>query len=181
LGQVVVGLGNPGPEYRATRHNVGQRVVDALAHQLHRPWQREGRALVARAQWRGEALALVKPLAFMNVCGPTVAAVLRALRADPGELILVYDDLDLPLGSVRIRLKGRHGGHNGMRSVIEALGTEEIRRVKVGIGRPDTKAQVPDHVLSTFEAEELDIVAAAVSTACDRVLALLHTAQRGTR
>ncbi len=137
--------------------------------------------MVARAQWRGEPLCLVKPLAFMNVSGPAVASMLRTLRADPADLIIVYDDLDLPLGSVRIRLKGRHGGHNGMRSVIEALGTTDIRRVKVGIGRPDTKAEVPDHVLSTFEPDELAVVEGAVSTACDRVLALLHTVQRGTR
>jgi peptidyl-tRNA hydrolase, PTH1 family len=180
LAQVVVGLGNPGPEYRDTRHNVGQRVVDTLARSFHRPWQREGRAFVARAQWRGDPVCLVKPLTFMNVSGPAVAAVLRALGADPGDLILVYDDLDMPLGSVRIRMKGRHGGHNGMRSVIEALGTQDIRRVKVGIGRPDTKADVPDHVLSTFESDELAVVEAAVSTACERVLALLRTAQRGT-
>jgi PTH1 family peptidyl-tRNA hydrolase len=181
LAQVVVGLGNPGPEYRETRHNVGQRVVDALAHQVHRAWHREGQALVARAQWRGEALYLVKPLAFMNVAGRAVSAALRALGVDPSDAILVYDDLDLPLGSVRIRMKGSHGGHNGMRSVIEALGTSDIRRVKVGIGRPDTKAAVPDHVLSTFEPDELAVVEAAVSTACDRVLALLNAAQGGTR
>lgn len=175
-----MGLGNPGPEYRETRHNVGQRVVDALARSLHRPWSREGQAVVARAQWRGEPLYLVKPLSFMNVSGPALAAVLRKLHADPADLILVYDDLDLPLGTVRVRLKGSAGGHNGVRSVIEALGTSDIRRVKVGIGRPDTKADVPDHVLSTFEPEELPAVEAAVSTAGERVLTLLHSSQRGT-
>lgn len=180
MAQVVVGLGNPGPEYRDTRHNVGQRVVEALARSFHRPWHREGQAMVARAQWRGEPVCLVKPLAFMNLSGGVVAAALHWLGADPRDLILVYDDLDLPLGSVKIRMKGRHGGHNGMRSVIEALGTSDIRRVKVGIGRPDTRAEVSDHVLSTFEPEELAVVETAVSTACDRVLALLHTTQRRT-
>lgn len=175
-----MGLGNPGPEYGETRHNVGQRVVDALAHDAHRPWHREGQALVARAQWRGEALYLVKPLAFMNVSGPVVAAALRALGADPADAILVYDDIDMALGSVRIRMKGRHGGHNGMRSVIEVLGTSDVRRVKVGIGRPDTRAEVPDHVLSTFEPDELPVVEAAVATACERVRSLLNSAQRGT-
>jgi PTH1 family peptidyl-tRNA hydrolase len=180
LAQVVVGLGNPGPEYRETRHNVGQRVVDALARSLHRPWRREGQAVVARAQWRGEPIYLVKPLSFMNVSGSALTTVLRTLHADPADLILVYDDLDLPLGAVRVRMKGSAGGHNGVRSVIEALGTSDIRRVKVGIGRPDTKADVPDHVLSTFEPEELPLVEAAVSTAGDRVLTLLHSPQRGT-
>ena len=175
-----MGLGNPGPEYRETRHNVGQRVVDALARSFHRPWNREGQAMVTRTQWRGDPLYLVKPLTFMNVTGPAVAAVLRTLGADPTDLILVYDDLDLPLGAVRVRMKGSHGGHNGVRSVIEALGTSDIRRVKVGIGRPDAKADVPDHVLSTFEPEELAAVETAVATACDRVLALLHTPRTGT-
>jgi PTH1 family peptidyl-tRNA hydrolase len=180
LAQVVVGLGNPGPEYRDTRHNVGQRVVDALARTLHRAWSREGPALVARAQWRGEPLYLVKPQAFMNVCGSAVAASLRSLRADPADVILVYDDIDLPLGTVRVRMKGGHGGHNGVRSVIAALGTPEIRRVKVGVGRPDTKAAVPDHVLSTFEPDEMAAVEAAITTAADRVLALLRTPRTGT-
>ena len=174
-----MGLGNPGREYQATRHNVGQRVVDALARSLHRPWSREGQAVVARAQWRGEPLHLVKPLTFMNVCGPAVATALRTLGGDPADLILVHDDLDLPLGGVRVRMKGSHGGHNGVRSVIEALGTSDIRRVKAGIGRPDTKADVPDHVLSVFEPDELAAAEVAVATACDRVLTLLHTPRNG--
>lgn len=175
-----MGLGNPGPEYQETRHNVGQRVVDALARNAHRPWHREGRAMVARAQWRGEPLHLVKPLTFMNVTGPTLAVVLRALGADATDLILVHDDLDLPLGTVRVRMKGRHGGHNGVRSVIEALGTEEIRRVKVGIGRPEAKADVSDHVLSTFDPDEVAAVETVVVTACERVLALLTAPRRGS-
>jgi len=180
LAHVVVGLGNPGPEYRDTRHNVGHKVVDTLARILHRPWAREGKATVVRAQWRGEPLYLVKLSTFMNVSGPAVAGVLHKLGAGPADLILVYDDLDLPLGTVRIRMKGSHGGHNGVRSVIEALGTADVRRVKVGIGRPDGKDEVPDHVLSPFEPQEMGAVEAAVATACDRVLALLQTPPRGT-
>ena len=177
---MVVGLGNPGPEYRDTRHNVGQRVLDAMAGSFRRPWSREGKAMVARARWRGEPVYLVKPLTFMNVTGPVLAAVLHSLGAGPEDLILVYDDLDLPLGAVRIRLRGRHGGHNGVRSVIEALGTEEIRRVKVGIGRPDAKAQVPDHVLSLFDDDELAAVDQAVATAEARVLTLLSAPGSGS-
>ena len=136
--------------------------------------------MVARAQWRGEPLYLVKPLTFMNVTGPAMAAALRALGMDAADLILVHDDLDLPLGTVRMRMKGGHGGHNGVRSVIEALGTEDIRRVKVGIGRPEAKAAVPDHVLSTFDPDEVAAVETAVSTACDRVIALLTTPRSGS-
>ena len=173
MAHVVVGLGNPGPEYRGTRHNVGQRVVDQLAQQLKKAWHPAGRALVARATWRGDALYLVKPQSFMNVSGPAVRRVCDELDASPEDLILVYDDIDMELGKVRTRLKGSAGGHNGVKSIIETLGTDAIRRVKIGIGRPEHKAHVPDHVLTTFEPDEEEIVAAAVTTAAERVLGLL--------
>ncbi|HEY7364825.1 MAG TPA: aminoacyl-tRNA hydrolase [Methylomirabilota bacterium] len=178
MGVVVVGLGNPGPEYRATRHNVGHRVVDLLAEQFRRAWRREGPILIARGQWRGEPVTLIKPQAFMNVSGPIVAAALRRQGVDARDLILVYDDIDLPLGTVRVRLKGSHGGHNGVRSVLEALGTQDVRRVKVGVGRPDRKEAVPDHVLAPFEPEELPTVADAVETAAERVRALIQAPSR---
>lgn len=172
-GRVVVGLGNPGPEYQHTRHNVGQRVLDVLAKTVRGSWRRDGATIVARGRWRGEEVRLVKPLAFMNESGPVVAKALRRAEAGPDELILVYDDIDLPLGTVRLRMKGSHGGHNGVRSVIEALGTEQIKRIKVGIGRPDHKGDVPDHVLTSFEPDELPAVDAAVAAAVEKVLALL--------
>ena len=172
-GRVVVGLGNPGPEYRDTRHNVGQRVLDLLARRLRASWRRDGSAVVARGQWRGEPVRLIKPISFMNESGAVVAKALRRVEAGPADLILVYDDIDLPLGTVRLRMKGSHGGHNGVRSVIEALGTQEIQRVKVGIGRPDQKDDVPDHVLTSFERDEVPAVDAAVAEAAERVLYLL--------
>ena len=177
MAQVVVGLGNPGPEYQGTRHNIGQRVLDVLAARTHKAWRREGGSLMARAEWRGEPLALVKPQAFMNVTGPALATALRRLGAEPAELILVYDDIDMELGKVRVRMKGSAGGHNGVRSVIAALGTEDIRRVKVGIGRPAHKRDVPDHVLSIFEGEEQPVVDLAVEAAADRVLELIAGAR----
>jgi PTH1 family peptidyl-tRNA hydrolase len=177
VAHVVVGLGNPGPEYQATRHNVGQRVVDHLARQVLRAaWRRDGSIMLARGTWRGETVRLVKPLAFMNVTGPVVTRALGRLRAHPADLILVYDDIDLPLGTVRVRMKGSHGGHKGVLSIIEALGTQEIRRVKVGVGRPDHKAAVPDHVLAPFEPDEVPAVEAAVTAAVERVLSLIQAA-----
>ena len=172
---MVVGLGNPGPEYQDTRHNVGHRVLDGLARSLKKGWQREGQAMLARATWRGEPLYLIKPLTFMNVSGSVVAAALRRHHAGPADLVLVYDDIDLPLGTVRVRMKGSHGGHNGVRSVIESLGTSDVRRVKVGIGRPLRKEDVPDHVLTRFEPEEALAVDAVVAEAAERVLSLLLT------
>ena len=175
MAHVVVGLGNPGPEYQETRHNVGQRVLDHLASStFHRRWQRDDSTLLCTGTWRGEPVKLIKPQSFMNVTGPVVARALRRHTADPADLILVYDDIDLPLGTVRVRMKGSHGGHNGVRSVIEAVGTEDVRRVKVGIGRPDHKADVPDHVLTRFEADELPAVDEAVAVAAEKVLALIH-------
>jgi PTH1 family peptidyl-tRNA hydrolase len=173
LAHVVVGLGNPGPEYRDTRHNIGQRVLDTLAAQLKKAFHPEAGAHVARATWRGDTLYLVKPQSFMNVSGPAVRRILNALDAAPDDLVLVYDDIDMVLGKVRTRLKGSAGGHNGVQSVIEALGTEAIRRVKIGIGRPEHKRDVPDHVLTTFEPEEDEPVATAIATAAQRVLDLL--------
>jgi PTH1 family peptidyl-tRNA hydrolase len=173
VAHVVAGLGNPGPKYQGTRHNVGQRVLDHLAPTLRGAWRDEGWALVARGRWRDEPVYLVKPQSFMNVSGQAIMTALRRLHADPADLIVVYDDIDLPFGSVRIRMKGSHGGHNGMRSVIETLGTEEIRRVKVGIGRPELKAHVPDHVLDRFQPEELPVLEDAVALAATRILELV--------
>jgi len=178
MAHVVVGLGNPGSDYRDTRHNVGQRVLDHLARETFRdaPWQRHGAWAVTTGRWRGDTVTLVKPRAFMNESGPVVARALREHHADHHDLILVYDDIDLPLGAVRLRMKGSAGGHNGVRSVIAALGTPQIRRVKVGIGRPEHKAHVPDHVLTVFEPDELPVVDAAVAEAAQRVLELVQRA-----
>ncbi len=175
MAQAVVGLGNPGPEYKGTRHNVGQRVVDHLARTLKKRWSREGASQVARAQWRGEPLYLIKPGSFMNVTGPAVERLCRRLGLDPADLILVYDDIDLPLGKVRVRMKGSHGGHKGVRSIIETLGTAELRRIKVGIGRPGDKDEVVDHVLSPFLPDELPLIEAASDEAARHVLALIES------
>ncbi len=179
MAHAVVGLGNPGSEYAETRHNVGHRVVDLLASRLHARWRRLGKSRLAEGDWNGERLFLVKPNSFMNVTGPVLAASLRELGLSPSDVVLVYDDIDLPLGTVRVRMKGSHGGHRGVRSVIETLGTSDIRRVKVGIGRPATKAHVPDHVLAPFERDEIPIVSEAVTEAAEKVLALLEAPATG--
>ncbi len=144
-------------------------------HARQRAWQREGGRHVAHAEWHGDALHLVKPHAFMNVTGPAVAAALHRLDLGPGDLILIYDDIDLTLGTVRTRMKGSHGGHHGVRSVIEALGTSDVRRVKVGIGRPEETRDVVDHVLAVFDPDERPVIDAAITNAVERVLALVST------
>lgn len=181
-GHLVVGLGNPGPEYRRHRHNVGFLVVEELARRLSGRWQRHGPALVASVQWRGRPLYLAKPIAYMNVSGRAVAILLRDLDLCPADLIVVQDDIDMALGKVRSRKSGSAGGHNGIRSIIETLGTQEFRRVKIGVGHPGSKDQVVGHVLSPFTMEELLEVEVAVAEASDRVLVLAGEAarQRGT-
>jgi PTH1 family peptidyl-tRNA hydrolase len=176
VAQAIVGLGNPGPEYRDTRHNVGARALDALAKKLKVRFQRVGGHLVAQTKSRSEILYLIKPQCFMNAMGPPVARVTRRLLLVPGDLILVYDDLDLPLGRVRVRLKGTAGGHNGVRSLIGTLGTDQLRRVKIGIGRPVSaerdRGEIVDHVLSAFEPDELSTVATACAEAGSQALKL---------
>lgn len=181
MAQGIVGLGNPGPEYRATRHNIGARVVDGLARLLHARFARESGHLVGPARWHGEPLYLIKPQSFMNESGPAVARLARRLHLGPADLIIVFDDLDLPLGTVRVRMKGSAGGHNGVRSLIAALGTDEIRRVKIGIGRPvppgaaaRRRGEVVDHVLAPFYPEEAEAVEVACAEAAQQALKLLE-------
>jgi PTH1 family peptidyl-tRNA hydrolase len=175
MSQVVVGLGNPGPKYRATRHNVGRSVVDCLAHRLAGQWDRVGSARLYRSEWKGETLYLAKLSTYMNVSGPAVTRLLDSLRLTPDALILVHDDIDLQLGKVRVRHKGKHGGHHGVRSVIETLGTDAVRRVKIGVGRPATKDAVVDFVLTEFEKDEVTEIEAACERAAETVLALVET------
>jgi PTH1 family peptidyl-tRNA hydrolase len=178
VAQAIVGLGNPGPDYRDTRHNMGARALDALAKKLKVRFRRLGGHLVVQSKWRGDVLYLIKPQCFMNAMGPPVARITRKLRLVAGDLIIVYDDLDLPLGRVRVRLKGSAGGHNGMRSLIGALGTDQLRRVKVGIGRPASpgrdREEIVDHVLSAFLPGELPTVEVACLEAGTQALRLVE-------
>ncbi|MGH7184946.1 MAG: aminoacyl-tRNA hydrolase, partial [Pseudomonadota bacterium] len=167
-----------GPDYRDTRHNMGARALDALAKKLKVRFQRMSGHLVARSKWRGDIVYLIKPQCFMNAMGPPVARVTRKLQLAAGDLIIVYDDLDLPLGRVRVRLKGSAGGHNGMRSLIGTLGTDQLRRVKIGIGRPASaghdREEIVDHVLSAFFPDELPTVAAACLAAGAQALKVVE-------
>jgi PTH1 family peptidyl-tRNA hydrolase len=168
--KVVCGLGNPGDRYRLTRHNVGYRVVDLLADrwEVSKGRVREGAATieVARDEPVGQVL-LVKPLRFMNRSGAPVRAAVRNANADPAtDLLVVADDVDLPLGKIRLRSGGSAGGHNGLRDVIEALGTDQFARLRVGIGR---NGETVDHVLSTFGRDEEGLADEAIATAADAV------------
>lgn len=173
---MVVGLGNPGDEYVGTRHNVGFEVVEVLARELgdllfEHPRILEGysgpKKLVVARDLRHDVL-LVEPQTFMNLSGEAVAPVTRWAGIGPEDLMVVYDDLDLPFGKLRIRPHGGAGGHNGMRSILECLGTDRFPRLRVGIGRPGTDAA--RHVLERFDPRERQLMDVVVAEAAEAVL-----------
>jgi PTH1 family peptidyl-tRNA hydrolase len=170
--KVICGLGNPGERYRLTRHNVGFRVVDLLADRWGLTGQGRVRDGAARLQAdlpepAGRVL-LVKPMRYMNLSGGPLKAALRQTDADPAsDLLVVADDVDLPLGRIRLRREGSAGGHNGLRDIISALGTNEFSRLRVGIGRPGSARATVDHVLATFSPTERELADEAVATAAD--------------
>jgi peptidyl-tRNA hydrolase, PTH1 family len=172
---VVVGLGNPGEEYESTRHNVGFRIVDRVAARLSIDIRRmEFRALTAEAKLGGSMVLLMKPQTYMNLSGRSAAAALQSLGLPPERLLAIYDDLDLPLGRLRVRAEGGDGGHRGVASLIEHLETRAFARLRVGIGRPAEGRAVVDHVLSPFDAAEAGDVAAAVERGADAVESIVH-------
>jgi len=162
--RLIAGLGNPGPEYAATRHNIGFIVVDRLAAQVGSTWEKSGKwdALSAKCG----AVFLVKPLSFMNRSGYPLLAVAQFYKIEPQETLVVVDDFTLPLGRLRLRARGGSGGHNGLDSVIAQFGTEEIPRLRVGIGAAPREASV-DYVLSRFFDDEKPIVRATVDRAVE--------------
>lgn len=173
--RLVVGLGNPGVRYRRTRHNVGFMVVDVLAGRAGAPRGREVTgAWVSDACLGGEPVLLVKPLTFMNRSGGPVLGVLKAYDAAPQDLVIVIDEVALPLGELRIRERGSHGGHNGLRSVIDVLGTEDIPRLRIGIGKGDAPQDLADYVLSDFTEDDVLVVQDIVGWAGDAVECLIR-------
>jgi peptidyl-tRNA hydrolase, PTH1 family len=167
--KLVVGLGNPGSQYARTRHNIGWLVMDRLADRAG--WAGKGRqrdaSNVAMGRFRGLDLTLVKPLTYMNDSGLAVRKVLARDHAPLSDVLIVADDFALPFGKLRFREGGSHGGHNGLRSIIDELGTEKFSRLRIGIGEPDRAAV--DHVLSTFAPEEASRLDELLDAAADAV------------
>ncbi|HXH06176.1 MAG TPA: aminoacyl-tRNA hydrolase [Vicinamibacterales bacterium] len=170
--KLVAGLGNPGARYRGTRHNIGFEVLDELARRHALRFERGPEALVAR--WRpatGEAggALLVKPLTFMNLSGRAVGELARYYRIPPEAVLVVVDDVNLELGRLRARARGSSGGHNGLRSIEEALGTQAYPRLRIGVGRGDGRRDLADHVLARFDPDEREAIERAVGRAADAV------------
>jgi PTH1 family peptidyl-tRNA hydrolase len=168
--KLVAGLGNPGEPYRGTRHNVGFEVVDALARRHGLAFEMSP-AEALEAKWRRPdvVVMLAKPLTFMNLSGQAVGALCRFYKVALPDFLVVSDDVNLPLGRLRARATGTEGGHNGLRSVAEALGTIDYARLRVGVGRGDARRELADHVLARFEPDELPGIEAAIGRAADAV------------
>jgi peptidyl-tRNA hydrolase, PTH1 family len=175
--KLIVGLGNPGSCYDATRHNVGFRVIDALgaAHRIRR-WESLPTAEYGEAMIDAQPIVLGKPLTYMNASGKAVADLCAHFSVQPHELIVVHDDLDLPLGQIRLKMKGGDAGHYGVRSIIEHLGTGEFIRIRVGIGRPATREEVVAFVLGAFAPDEVPLLGEAIHFAVEKLENLLRSA-----
>ena len=168
--KIIVGLGNPGRKYEHTRHNAGFMAVDDLARSLRLELSLEKcHALLGKGALGAEKVVLAKPQTYMNDSGRSVAALLKDAYATPSDLIILHDELDLAAGVVRVKIGGGHGGHNGLRSIIEYLGTADFVRVRIGVGRPVPGMDTADYVLSPFLAEEREAALAAVISAAEAV------------
>ena len=166
--KLIVGLGNPGKQYRDTRHNVGFKVLDEVARRHGARFDTSpSEAEMAKVRNLGETGALLaKPLTFMNLSGHAAGELLRYFKIDVTDLLVVADDVNLPLGRLRARMRGSEGGHNGLGSIIAQLGTSEFARLRVGVGRGDTRRDLANHVLAGFEpGEQADIDRAIVRAA----------------
>ena len=168
--KLIVGLGNPGEKYEQTRHNCGFRVIEKLEETLNVTCSKKGfQGLYVKTKYRGEDLLLLKPTTFMNLSGQSLAEAMRYFRLTPQDIIVIYDDLDIPVGQIRLRKTGNPGGHNGMKNVIQHLGTKEFCRIRVGIGR-DMNIRILDYVLQKFPKDQVAEMENSFLDARDAVL-----------
>lgn len=168
---LIVGLGNPGAEYAATRHNIGQMVLDELAKTVGGNFKKHSKAraqvLEGRLGVGGTKVVLAKPLTYMNVSGGPVSALAQFYGIDPAKIIVVHDELDIPFDSIKLKIGGGEGGHNGLRDITKALGTKNYYRVRTGIGRPPGQMQTADFVLKPFTTAEKKGLPFLISNAAD--------------
>ncbi len=161
--KIIAGLGNPGAEYAKTRHNVGFMLVDALAAKLGADdWREKYDAMVLETRIGLEKVLLVKPLTYMNESGRAIGPLLSWYKLEAEDLVVVHDDLDIPVGTIRIRKKGSAGGHNGIKSILSHVGDEHFARVRIGIGRPSPGWTVIHHVLAPFPSEDVPKIREAI-------------------
>jgi len=172
---LIVGLGNPGREYRKSRHNVGFMLLDRLAERLGCAFSRvESRALVAKGDYLENRLILVKPQTYMNLSGQAASSLLRFYKVPLENLLVIYDEVDLPLGILRLRPGGGSAGHKGMQSLIEKLGTQEFPRLRIGINRPPGRKEAADYVLQDFSKDEAQLMPEILDRVVDAVLTFVR-------
>ena len=172
---LVVGLGNPGEEYQHTRHNIGFDVLDEFAARQNAVWTQERHGWIARTAARGRSIILLKPNTYMNLSGKAVSYWLQAEKLPLSQLLVLLDDLALPVGKLRLRLNGSDGGHNGLKSINETLGTNNYARLRFGIGSDFAKGRQSEFVLGKWNAEEKETIKMATTKAADALL--LYTTQ----
>jgi len=172
---MVAGLGNPGRKYAQTRHNIGFMVVERLAEKFDVPLiQKKFEALFGIGEIEDAKLIFIKPLAFMNLSGPPVVGLAKYYKVNLDHMLVIHDDIDILFGNLKIKAKGGHGGHNGLRSIINAAGNGDFPRIRVGIGRPDTHRDVTDHVLGKFAGEELTNLDPVLSCAAEAAQSIIN-------
>ncbi|WP_078393327.1 aminoacyl-tRNA hydrolase [Shouchella patagoniensis] len=173
--KLVVGLGNPGKKYERTRHNIGFDIIEHCSEALNISLDKQKfKGIYGEQTINGEKVILLKPLTYMNLSGESVRPLMDYFKINLEDLVVIYDDLDLPTGKIRLRQKGSAGGHNGIKSLISHLGTQEFNRIRVGVGRPLNGEPVVNYVLSGYRKEELENVEEAIKKTSDAVRAWLE-------
>jgi PTH1 family peptidyl-tRNA hydrolase len=168
---IIVGLGNPGREFRETRHNIGFMLLNRLAERLGIEFSRmESKSLVTKGDYRGHRLILAKPMTYMNLSGQAVSSLVRFYKITLENLLVAYDDVDLPLSTLRLRPAGGAGGHKGLQSIIQQIGTPDFPRLRLGIGRPPGKKSAASYVLKDFSADENEFLPVILDRGVDAAL-----------
>lgn len=171
---LLVGLGNPGPEYKNNRHNIGFMVINEVAARVGEKFSRiQSQALVIKSFYEDHHVILAKPRTFMNHSGQAVAALSKFYKIPHNNILVIYDEVDLPLDTLRMRTEGSSAGHKGMGSIIAQLGTQAFPRLRIGIGRPPGKKSTPKHVLQDFSKNEVKVLPIVISRAADATLAFM--------
>lgn len=173
--RLIIGLGNPGPDYEGTRHNAGYMVMDRLAEQMNIPIREEAASsVIGEGRWRGRPIALAKPMTFMNRSGQAFQALRRRYGLKPEDILVIYDDIALPLGSIRLREKGSAGGHNGIQNITDHLNSTDFPRLRVGIGDNFPRGGQVRYVLEPFLEEERSDVEKAIDGAAEAALCFIR-------
>jgi PTH1 family peptidyl-tRNA hydrolase len=174
--KIIVGLGNPTAQYAGTRHNVGFSVILELAEAYNiKVDTRKHKALIGKGSIHGEKVILAMPQTYMNLSGESVRELLDYYKCDAGDLLVIYDDIDLAVGKLRLRSKGSAGGHNGIKNIIAHTGTQEFDRIRVGVGQKPKGWDLADYVLGRFSAEEQPIIREGTKRACDAVACIIES------